>query len=100
MKWSKLKELTEERFAECLQNRVRLYATRYTSGSLFMARGWITIDGEEIASFSAPDNRARFGDRSADISEKIPHDEKERRANRLRRESFPDMIYSVLAGNT
>ncbi len=76
MKWSKLKEKTEDNFADCINGRVKIYATRYTSGSHFMARGWITIDGEQVANFSTPDNQARFGNSYAEISNRIPEEER------------------------
>ena len=74
MKWSKLKQTVEQKFADCLKKRVRIYATRYTTGSYFMVRGWITVDGKEIASFSTPDNYGKFGWNTPDISERIPQE--------------------------
>lgn len=76
MKWSKLKQTVEQKFAVCLKKRVRIYATRYTSGSYFMVRGWITVDGKEIANFSTPDNYGKFGWNTPDISERIPPDKR------------------------
>jgi hypothetical protein len=72
MKWSKLKKTIEEKFADSLNGRVELYTTRYTSGSYFMVRGWITIDGEEIANFSTPDNYQKYGWNTPEINERIP----------------------------
>jgi hypothetical protein len=79
MKWSKLKKTIEDKFADSLKGRVNLFATRYTSGSYFMVRGWITIDGEEIANFSTPDNYSKFGWDTPEIDERIPF--KERKEN-------------------
>ena len=76
MKWSKLKKSIEDKFADSLGGRVNLYATRYTSGSYYMVRGWITIDGEEIANFSTPDNNNKYGWNTPDINERIPADER------------------------
>lgn len=71
MKWSKLKKTTEDKFADCVKGRVHIYSTRYTSGSYFMVRGWITIDKEEIANFSTPDNSNKYGWNTPDIDERI-----------------------------
>lgn len=62
----------EECFADEVKGRVHIYTTKYTAGSNFMVRGWITIDKEEIANFSTPDNHARFGHSSPDFIERIP----------------------------
>jgi len=71
MKWSKLKKNIEEKFADCLKDRVHIYTTRYTTGSYYMVRGWITIDKEEIANFSTPDNNNKYGWNTPDIDERI-----------------------------
>lgn len=76
MMWSKLKKSIEEKFAECTDGRVSLYVTRYTSGSYYMVRGWITIDGEEIANFSTPDNNNKYGWNTPEINERISEDER------------------------
>jgi hypothetical protein len=49
MKWSKLKKLVEDTFAESVKGRVHIYSTHYrcTCG-----RGWITVDGEELVDLS------------------------------------------------
>jgi len=39
MKWSKLKQTVEEKFSDSIGERVKIYTTRYTSGSYFMVRG-------------------------------------------------------------
>lgn len=46
MRWSKLKKLVENSFAESVRGRVRVYSTRYQCSC---GRGWITVDGEELA---------------------------------------------------
>ena len=76
MKWSKLKKSIEDKFAESVNGRVNLYATRYTSGSYYMVRGWITVDKKEIANFSTPDNNNKYGWNTPDINERIPADER------------------------
>lgn len=76
MKWSKLKKTIEDNFAESLSRRVRIYVTRYTSGSYFMVRGWITIDKEEIANFSTPDNYSRLEWDMSDIDKRIPAEDR------------------------
>lgn len=76
MKWSKLKHAIEGYFADEVQGRVHIYTTKYTSGSNFMVRGWITIDKTEIANFSTPDNHARFAGYSPDYNERIPAEER------------------------
>lgn len=76
MKWSKLKHTMEEYFAREVKGRVHIYTTKYTAGSNFMVRGWITIDKEEIANFSTPDNHARFGHSSPEFDERIKPEER------------------------
>lgn len=76
MKWSRLKKSIEEKFADPLKGRVNIYATRYTSGSHYMVRGWITLDGEEIANFSTPDNNNKYGWNTPAINERIPAGER------------------------
>jgi len=49
MRWSKLKQLVEDRMADSLQRRVEVHSTRYYSGE---GRGWITVDKREVANFS------------------------------------------------
>src|ERR1044072_4954234 len=46
MRWSKLKKLVEGSFAESVRGRVHVYSTRYQCSC---GRGWITVDGEELA---------------------------------------------------
>ena len=51
MRWSKLKHLTESRFADGVRGRVALHTTRYRYRLSMIhneARSWITIDGREI----------------------------------------------------
>jgi hypothetical protein len=52
MMWSKLKQLTEEKFADSVKNRVEIFSTRYNKPNSTAGRGWITIDGIEIVNFS------------------------------------------------
>jgi len=46
MRWSKLKKLVEDSFAESVRGRVHVYSTRYQCSC---GRGWITVDGKELA---------------------------------------------------
>lgn len=53
MKWSKLKKTAESLLADSLKDRIRYHVTKYGSGSTqIMSRGWITLDGNELANFS------------------------------------------------
>ena len=52
MKWSKLKQNVEERFALSIKGRVVIFSTRYNKPNSSTGRGWITIDGEQIVNFS------------------------------------------------
>ena len=49
MRWSKVKKLVEESFAESVKGRVQIYSTHYQCSC---GRGWITIDGEELVDLS------------------------------------------------
>jgi len=49
MRWSKLKKLVEDSFAESVKGRVHVYSTRYQCSC---GRGWITVDGSELADLS------------------------------------------------
>lgn len=52
MKWSKLKQCVEERFADSLAGRVEVYSTRYRDRYHDEeGRDWITVDKHEIANF-------------------------------------------------
>ncbi len=46
MRWSKLRKLVEDSFAESGRGRVHVYSTRYQCSC---GRGWVTIDGKELA---------------------------------------------------
>jgi len=76
MKWSKLKKIIEDNFAGSVSGRVNIFVTRYTSGSYFMVRGWITIDKAEVANFSTPDNYNKFEWDTPDINNRIPDEER------------------------
>lgn len=49
MRWSKVKKLVENSFAESVKGRVKVYSTHYQCSC---GRGWITVDGEELVDFS------------------------------------------------
>ena len=53
MKWSKLKQQVEARFADSVRTHAAIHITRYGPGvSSTMTRGWLTWDGAEVLSFS------------------------------------------------
>ncbi len=53
MIWTKLKKTAEALLSDALKERIEYHVTRYGNGvSDFMARGWVTFDGKEIANFS------------------------------------------------
>lgn len=103
MKWSKLKKTIEDNFADCVKGRVHIFSTRYTTGSYFMVRGWITIDKEEIANFSTPDNCNKFGWNTPDINERIsPEDRTEGLAaekGEFSRSDFTDACFEYINMN-
>jgi hypothetical protein len=49
MRWSKLKKLVEDTFAENVKGRVHIYSTHYQCSC---GRGWITVDGKELVDLS------------------------------------------------
>ena len=49
MRWSKLKKLVEDTFAETVKGRVHIYSTHYQCSC---GRGWITVDGKELVDLS------------------------------------------------
>ena len=49
MRWSKLRSLVKEGFADSIRSRVDIQSTRY--GSCSCGHAWITLDGEVIANF-------------------------------------------------
>jgi hypothetical protein len=49
MHWSKLKQQVEGRFAESVTGRVELRLTSYRHAHDGNGRGWITVDGVEVA---------------------------------------------------
>jgi len=53
MIWSKRKKLLEELLADSLKGRIRYHVTRYGLGySHTRTRAWITLDKQEVVSFS------------------------------------------------
>jgi hypothetical protein len=53
MKWSKLKQQIEDRFADSVRGHAAIHITRYGPGlSSTMTRGWLTWDGKEVLNFS------------------------------------------------
>ena len=49
MRWSQVKKLVEDSFAESVKKRVQIYSTHYQCSC---GRGWITIDAEELVDLS------------------------------------------------
>lgn len=49
MKWSKLKKLVENSFAENVRGRVRIHSTHYQCSC---GRAWITVNGKELVDLS------------------------------------------------
>ena len=50
MRWSKLKQQVESRFAETLRGRLELHTAHYRHAHDGDGRLWLTIDGQEVAS--------------------------------------------------
>jgi hypothetical protein len=50
MRWSELKSRVEAEFADELRERVCVHVTRHHARSR-SGRGWITVDGKEVANF-------------------------------------------------
>ena len=63
MRWSKLKQEVEARFADGVRGRVEMRTTRYAKAHDRFGRSWITVDGREIANMS---NYLPCGDSTAD----------------------------------
>lgn len=54
MRWSKLKQLVEDRMADSLQRRVEVHSTRYRNDRWQEdSRGWFTVNKREIANYSS-----------------------------------------------
>jgi len=51
MRWSKLKQTVESRFATDIQARVAVHLTSYRHAHDGLGRGYITLDGREVASY-------------------------------------------------
>ncbi|MFN8550277.1 MAG: hypothetical protein U0103_02215 [Candidatus Obscuribacterales bacterium] len=61
MKWSKLKQKVEERFANSVRGKVHIYSTRYSSNGnrCKCGRAWLTYNGKQIANFETILNLGR-----------------------------------------
>jgi hypothetical protein len=57
MRWSGLKKRVESRFAGSVRGRVHLYSTRYDCSC---GRGWITVDGKDIANLCTLSSGAKY----------------------------------------
>jgi hypothetical protein len=66
MRWSKLKKLIENNFAESIKSKVAIHSTAY--GACTCGHAWLTLDGEVIANFCtrAFHNRFLYGDKNND----------------------------------
>jgi hypothetical protein len=53
MRWSKLKQLIEDGFAESVKGRVEIWSTRYRRAHDQFGEAWITIDGKRLHSMSS-----------------------------------------------
>jgi hypothetical protein len=49
MRWSKLRSLVKDGFADSIRSRVDIHSTRY--GACQCGHAWITLDGEVVANF-------------------------------------------------
>ena len=61
MRWSKLKQLVEQNFADGVRKRVAIHSAAY--GACTCGHAWITLDGAVVANFCtrAHFNRFRYG---------------------------------------
>jgi hypothetical protein len=70
MQWSKLKKRFEDRVAPCFAGKLRVHVTEYRNNSMDVGRGWITVDGEQIASVQIPsfyDDHITFSPQTLDF---------------------------------
>jgi hypothetical protein len=50
MRWSKVRKLVEESFADSVRGRVTVHGTTYSSyTACTCGRGWIAVDGQDVA---------------------------------------------------
>jgi hypothetical protein len=59
MRWSKLRSLVRDRFADSIRARLDIQSTRY--GACSCGHAWITLDGEVIANFCTRANSITQG---------------------------------------
>ena len=83
MRWSELRSRVESEFADHIRERVSVHVTRHHARSR-SGRGWITIDGKEIANFCDwsvyypnPKHRPSYKDALAEYGELRAWDFKE-----------------------
>lgn len=67
MRWSKLKQRTEERFAEKLQGRMQVHLTRYRWTRNEDGELYVLMDGERIYSASYWAHANAFEDRKSEL---------------------------------
>ena len=67
MQWSRLKHRVEECLAPSVRTRIALHQARYRYTREEVGRVWITMDGQEIASFDTASYVAKRADLGAQI---------------------------------
>lgn len=58
MRWSKVKKLVEDSFAESVKGRVKVYSTHYSLCTC--GRGWITVDKKELVNLCTELSRNKY----------------------------------------
>ena len=58
MRWSKVKKLVENSFAESVKKRVKVYSTHYSLCTC--GRGWITVDKKELVNLCTEQSRNKY----------------------------------------
>ncbi len=68
MRWSKLKSRVESQFAPSVVGHVELRDTWYRTTGHLSGRGWITIDGQDVQSFSDAGWWKKFYERRQELA--------------------------------
>lgn len=64
MRWTKVRKLVEDSFADSVKDRVTVRTTQYRNGRAFACdcgHGWLTIDGESITHFHTHLSYGKYG---------------------------------------
>lgn len=69
MQWSQLKKRFEETFAESVQGRIHVWATRYRGSHDQMGECWVTLDKERIANMADLTYNKEYGGEAHRIRE-------------------------------